>query len=1012
LKHINKSFFIFLVIFAFNACVSTQKKGESKGIGKLYQNVTAKYNGYFNADLLLEESFDKLTAMHQDNYTKILDLYPYEEVDNPKAIAPDVDKAIEKVAIVATLHRQSDWTDDCYLLIGKSQFLKKEYETAEETFAYLTENWDPSTKNARDKKARAAALAESKKEKESDRKDKMKEKAEELKEKKQTKAEELKEKRKASAKAAEERKKLLEEKRKVEEEIRKAKTKKAKDAAKVRKAEIDAKIKEDREARQVAIDNGEDSVKVTKSVVIKTGKNATPILKETEEVVKEKKQKVTKKPDSYFLKHRPCYQEGMLWLARTHIERQHFGDAEDILVKLEKNPKTFKDIRAKVALAHAHLYLRQKKYDEAIPFLNAAIEQPNKKYEKVRAAFILAQIQQMKGNTQDAFATYKKVPKFSPSYEMDFNARLNMAVNSSVGQEESTKRLLELASDFKNKEYTDQIYFALAQISLKNKETDKAVDYLQKSLASGGRNNSQKTESYYTLAKLYYQSGDYVKSKTYYDSTKTSIDKNDSRLDEVNRYAESLADISKNIKIISLQDSLLRIAGMTTKEQKLVAGRIKKAEDDAKRAEELKNAPTTTLAKVPNPVFADPNGSSPSTFFAYKSADDLRKSKREFEKKWGDRKLEDNWRRSNKRSSGIDKGVDSSEAGGYAYGLSDDDIKRILKDVPKNASEIASSNDKVSEAMYQLGTLYHDKLQNDTKCSETLEKRLDRFANNAKHEADSWYYLHVANTELKNTPKAKEYYDKLQQKYPESTYARVLKDPNFAKNKQGLKVENYYDTTYTLFQKKQYKQVVERVGTSETTFKQEHPFRAKFAMLNAMSVGNLQGKPAYILSLKDLIGKYGESAESKRAKEILRILETGGDAGTTSEVKSKPKDEVFKSNEDALHYVIIVLPKEADLEMCKISVSDFNGSFVRSDNILISSVFLSTETEVPVMVLRKFVDKKAALAYIDVVAKNGDGSYIKGTKYDIFAVTSDNYREILRQKSVEDYKIFYDKSYK
>ena len=63
-------------------------------------NLTAKYNGYFNADVLVQEATAKLVEQHQDNYNQVLDVYPYLAVDNPSAAAPDLDKAIEKVAVV------------------------------------------------------------------------------------------------------------------------------------------------------------------------------------------------------------------------------------------------------------------------------------------------------------------------------------------------------------------------------------------------------------------------------------------------------------------------------------------------------------------------------------------------------------------------------------------------------------------------------------------------------------------------------------------------------------------------------------------------------------------------------------------------------------------------------------------------------------------------------------------------------------------------------------------------
>ena len=143
MKQITKIGAILLTILVMAACTTQKKKGELSAIGKLYHNTTAKYNGYFNARELMEETFVSLDEQYQDNYNKILPVFTYTEADNPQAVAGDLDIAMEKVSIVINLHRESVWTDDCYLIIGQAQFLKKDYESAEETLRYLINEYSP-----------------------------------------------------------------------------------------------------------------------------------------------------------------------------------------------------------------------------------------------------------------------------------------------------------------------------------------------------------------------------------------------------------------------------------------------------------------------------------------------------------------------------------------------------------------------------------------------------------------------------------------------------------------------------------------------------------------------------------------------------------------------------------------------------------------------------------------------------------------------------------------------------
>ena len=111
---------ILLVGFLFSSCATQKSREKRSALNRFYHNTTAYYNGYFNANVLYEQSKLKLSAANQDNYIQVLDVYDYVEVPNPEVIAADVDRAIEKLSVVVALHRQSAWTDDSYLLVGKS----------------------------------------------------------------------------------------------------------------------------------------------------------------------------------------------------------------------------------------------------------------------------------------------------------------------------------------------------------------------------------------------------------------------------------------------------------------------------------------------------------------------------------------------------------------------------------------------------------------------------------------------------------------------------------------------------------------------------------------------------------------------------------------------------------------------------------------------------------------------------------------------------------------------------
>lgn len=995
-------------------------------------NLTAKYNGFFNANVLVQEATDKLNAQHQDNYNQVLDIYPYLAVDNPAAVAPDLDKAIEKVAVVATYHRPSHWVDDCYLMMGKAQYLKHDFDSAEETFAYLAENYNPNLKKKLTSKERAKLAAEVRDEKKKDRAKKAKDAKKAREQAAKDKAKEKEEKAKQAERDKKEREKALEEAKELAAKERKEAIKDKKESLAERNAQRSKENAERTEQRRKEREEKERLAKLgikiddttptttdnTPSVTtanndkkdsIKIADNTKKAKdeKDDEKIAKVKKPKA--KPDRYFLKHRPCYQEGVVWYARTLIERQYFVDAEILLDDIDKNPKSFKDIKAQSAVARAALYLKQKQYDAAIPALERGIALSKKKKEKARLAYILAQLYQIKGNSEKAYAAFDKVLDYGPVYEMEFNSRLNRALNDPNAGEQTTATLIKMSKDFKNREYGDQIYFTLAQIALKKGDKPQTIAYLNEALASPGRGQTSKAEAYYMLANLQFEAEDFVAAKNYFDSASTTLAKTDVRRIESERYATNLQEIARSIETIKLQDSLLKVSALSDKDKRDLAVRIKK--EKQKQAAALANPSVGAGGKLSDFDLAD--AAKKSKFWGY-NADLVKKGKREFERKWGtDRKLEDNWRRSNKRSNG--EFVKNNDTQVVSRDMTEKEYQDMMKDVPKTPKDVELAESKIDEAMYMLGTLYHDKLKNDKKAIETLEAHLSRFPK-TKNELAEWYYLHVAHSDLGNKVKAQDYYDKIMSKYPNTTYAILLKDKEKPKVKDDTEtVEKYYATTYSLFKEGKYKEAQARIHESETKYGVANALSAKFALLDAMCTGHELGRINYIASLKDVINKYSGTPEEKRAQEIIRILEFGGPV--TESPKANNDDNAnndpvkkFVEGDDKLHYVIVILNKNADLEDSKIVVSDYDSKYHRTDALNVSSMFFSTESETPVLVVRKFKDKAVALKYTEGVAKNGQ-DYLKGV-YEVFAISQDNYREVIRQKGVDAYRKFYDQNYR
>ena len=464
LKQLNRIFFLLIAISFFFSC-GTKKKSRSDvtKLGKLYHNTTSKYNGYFNADVLMDESIATLNDQHQDNYNQVLPIFPYVDAPNPEAVSSSLDEAIKKVTVVVNLHRVSHWTDDCYLLLGQAQYVKRDYESSEESLRYMLTKFDEegnekgikSSKKKKKGKKSSGSKASSSKKKKSFSQGQSKSKK---KKKKKSSFSQGQSKSKSKAKSKKKKKKKKSFSQGQSKSKKKKKKKPGSGLKKVTKKPttvVDTKVETPK--TEVEASKAKDA----KDKITKKDKK-----KEEESKIKDP----TEKPEKYAFKHRPAYQDAKLWIARTYIERQNYDDAMRYIRDLEESGKTHKDIRRDLSVVKSHYYLKQKKYDDALPHLEQAIEDARKKKEKARYAYIIAQIHDLNDQDAKAYASYEQVLKFNPTYDMEFASRLNLATNAwesgKATAPDVTKTLNKMLKDVKNDEFKDQIYYALSLIHI------------------------------------------------------------------------------------------------------------------------------------------------------------------------------------------------------------------------------------------------------------------------------------------------------------------------------------------------------------------------------------------------------------------------------------------------------------------------------------------------------------------------------------------------------------------
>ena len=267
----------------------------------------------------------------------------------------------------------------------------------------------------------------------------------------------------------------------------------------------------------------------------------------------------------------------------------------------------------------------------------------------------MAQLYQQNSNYRGAKKKYQEVLKSSPEYEMVFNAKMNLARSLESGSRDTQKmrqKLLKITKDDKNKEYLDQIYFTLAEMDINNSDTLAAIDNYLLSTVNSIENNTQKSLSFLALAKIDYNRSFYKDAKINYDSTLFYMDEDFREYESAKEKHEILQELVYHLDVISLQDSLQSFSALPAAELSQVISQLIQAEVEKERevleAERSKQQMLYENNRNGGRGEQFGNNTSGGKWYFYNPAT-LSFGLSEFRKIWGKRKLEDDWRRKDKK---------------------------------------------------------------------------------------------------------------------------------------------------------------------------------------------------------------------------------------------------------------------------------------------------------------------------------------------------------------------------
>lgn len=749
--------------------------------------------------------------------------------------------------------------------------------------------------------------------------------------------------------------------------------------------------------------------------------------------------------------------EARLLEARCYVELEWFYDAEDLVNRAVRDsfPSDLENLKAEVL---ADCQIRQQLYSEAIPNLIKAIKNNHSSLQKARMYFLLGQLYHKTGQNEQAFKAFKKVVSKNPPYELEFNAHIKQTEVISKGKsKQMIRKLQSMANNPKNKDFLDQVYYAVGNIYLAQNDTTNAIYAYEKGAEESTRNGIEKGVLLLNLGRLYWEKENFVKAQKCYSEVLGLLDKEREDYEEIDERSKILDGLLPHATAIELQDSLQELAHMDSLGRMKVIEQIiedlKKKEKEEEKLADKNSAQSVSQTtnknqNIVNNRLNNRNQQNKGLWYFYNPTV-VAAGKTEFEKKWGKRELADDWRRANKTvlaDINEDESIEDSLSVATNDSVASDTIianeklaeelskaeeyandphrpEYYLKDIPFTDEQMQASNALLVEALFNAGVIYKDEMENFPLADKTFQRVCNDFPDYEKMNL-TYFNLFQLYSRMGNADKAELFKQKLLEEYPEDENTILVSNPNFEyKARYGKQVEDsLYEEAYNAFLNKDYDTVFKN---NEYTAK-EYPKganRPRFMFLAAMSRLDMGEREGFMSSLKEIVEKYPQSTVSELAGLYVKGLQEGRllasgkmEMGSIWERRkgivaggdSLMADTVFTDEKNCDYVFTIAFERDSVDEnqlLYEMAYYNFTNFTVRNFDISIEK-----GDGIDMLQVRTFLNFEEAYIYMHRLLNNKEMLYkLEGLK--IFIISEDNLKLLMRGKSFMDYFDYYDEHF-
>ncbi len=607
--------------------------------------------------------------------------------------------------------------------------------------------------------------------------------------------------------------------------------------------------------------------------------------------------------------------EAKLWQALSYVSMDWLYEAELIITRIKPEELVNRDIKELYSYTWANFQLKSKDYEKAVPYLTEAIGYASGS-QKTRLQFLLGQVYARLGDKVRAYDMFKKAGS-SPSapYRTKFNARIKQSeVFSGADITPEVKALRSMVKYDRNADYLDQIYYAIGNLYLSRGDTAEAMANYELAAEKSTRGGIDKALAQITLGSLYFGQGNYEKAQPCYSEAIPQLPETYPDYAVLRRRSDVLDELAVYSQNVNLQDSLLHLASLPEEQQieiidRIIADLIKKekeAAEEARREEYLaqQGANGNQLTDNNQREFSI---NTDNSWYFYNEASKS-SGKTEFQRRWGSRKLEDDWRRRNKTvfdTSDFDSS-DSSDESDLPEGEAtevNDSIARAnmeadklaadphnrefyLKQIPKTDEEKATSNDIIQEGLYNMGVILKDKLEDYPAALAEFNRLLTDYPDNI-YRLDAYYNLYLMFMRENNAAEAEKYRQLILADFADSKYGMALRDPDYIEHlkKMDQVQEQIYEQAFDDYMADNNSRVHAAYQQMAETYPMS-PLMPKFMFLDALAYVTEKKPDEFNAVLREMLDRYPTTDLAPTVSAWLKGMAQGRQLQTAADGKN------------------------------------------------------------------------------------------------------------------------------